>query len=107
MQGHLAQEHPPSPQDPLGTLGAGLRQGPRGMRFLISEFSLYAGLLQDRKDRKDTGRHSHDGGVERASAVISVSQLQALVASPKRRGYWYGGMYEALGQLGQNELGWV
>jgi len=42
LQGYLAHKKTPThPWDPARTLGIGLRQGPRGVRFLISEVPLY------------------------------------------------------------------
>ena len=45
IQGYLASKKHPPPYDPPRTLGMGLRQGPRGVRFLISKVSLYFGGL--------------------------------------------------------------
>ena len=41
LQGYLAHKKYPPPQDPPRTLGIGLRYGPRGERFLMSEVPLY------------------------------------------------------------------
>ena len=39
--GVLRSKETPPPQDPPRTLGIGLRQGPTGVRFLLSEVKLY------------------------------------------------------------------
>ena len=43
LQGYLAHQKRPPPQDPPRTLPIGLRWGPRGVRFLVSEVPLYSG----------------------------------------------------------------
>ena len=42
MQGYLAHKKTPTPLDRHRSLGMVLLQGPRGVRFLISEVPLYA-----------------------------------------------------------------
>ena len=43
MEGYLAHEKPPLSEDHRMALGICLLQGPRGVRFLISEVTLYRG----------------------------------------------------------------
>jgi hypothetical protein len=38
---YLAHKKTPTSEDPPRTLGIGLRYGPKGMRFLVSEVPLY------------------------------------------------------------------
>ena len=44
LQGHLAHKKTPTPLEPPRTLGTGLPQGPRGVRFLVSEVTLDSSL---------------------------------------------------------------
>ena len=44
LQGYLAHHETPTPHDPPRTLGIGLQQGPRGVRFLLSEGLLQRGI---------------------------------------------------------------
>ena len=49
LQGYLAHEKAPIPLGTPRTLGIGLRKGPKGMCFLVSEVPLYVwGIRPDR-----------------------------------------------------------
>ena len=52
LQGYLAHKQTPTPLGLPRTLGIGLRQGPRGVRFLVSEVPLYASIRGNRRERK-------------------------------------------------------
>ena len=53
VQGYLAHKETPNPGHPPRTLGIGLRCGPRGVQFLISDVPLYslAAGAEDAVDR--------------------------------------------------------
>jgi hypothetical protein len=69
IQGYLADQNtPPPPQDRRRTIGIGLRKGPRGVRFLVSEVPSYT----DVDDEEATNRLAV-GGVITSTKIFSIS----------------------------------